>query len=58
MIQVLEEVVTLLLQKGPSQGQRYGAVELKDGSVLFHDPMNPIANDQGLVPSTSYQGKV
>ena len=47
----------VVITEGPSQGQRYGAVELKDGSVLFHDPMNPIANDQGLVPSTSYQGK-
>ena len=36
-IQVFETVVTLLLQICPSQGQRYGAVELKDGSVLFHD---------------------
>ena len=47
----------VVITEGPSQGQRYGAVELKDGSVLFHDPMNPIANDQGLVPSTSYKGK-
>ena len=47
----------VVITEGPSQGQRYGAVELKDGSVLFHDPMNPLANEQGLVPSTSYQGK-
>jgi len=47
----------VVITEGPSQGQRYGAVELKDGSVLFHDPMNPLANDQGLVPSTTYQGK-
>jgi len=47
----------VVITEGPSQGQRYGAVELKDGSVLFHDPMNPLANDQGLVPSTTYKGK-
>lgn len=47
----------VVITEGPSQGQRYGAVELKDGSVLFHDPMNPLANEQGLVPSTSYEGK-
>jgi hypothetical protein len=47
----------VVITEGPSQGQRYGAVELKDGSVLFHDPMNPLANEQGLVPSTTYKGK-
>ena len=54
MIQVLEEVVTLLLQKVlVKDNDKMVLVELKDGSVLFHDPMNPLANEQGLVPSTS-----
>jgi hypothetical protein len=47
----------VLMTEGPNNGKRYGAVEFKDGSVFFHDPLNPLANDQGLVPSTSYEGK-
>ena len=47
----------VLMTEGPNNGKRYGAVEFKDGSVFFHDPLNPLANEQGLVPSTSYEGK-
>ena len=47
----------VLMTEGPNNGKRYGAVEFKDGSVFFHDPLNSLANEQGLVPSTSYEGK-
>ena len=47
----------LRIQDGPNEGKIFGYIEKKDGTLLLHDPMNPLADDNGLVDLKEYEGK-
>ena len=47
----------LRISEGPNTGKVFGYIEKKDGSIQVHDPMNPLANDTGLVDVKEYGGK-
>ena len=47
----------LRIQDGPNKGKIFGYIEKKDGTLLLHDPMNPLADDNGLVDLKEYEGK-
>ena len=47
----------LRISEGENAGKVFGYIEKKDGSIQVHDPMNPLANDTGLVDVKEYGGK-
>ena len=47
----------LRIQDGPNEGKIFGYIEKKDGTLLLHDPMNPLADNNGLVDLKEYEGK-
>ena len=45
----------IIIKEGPNEGERFGAIEFNDGTVMYYDPLNKKADSRGMVaPDAPY----